>query len=207
MKYATSLCFRLACLAALALLAIPALLAGYHGDGTPLAVLGMAAATFSIDTPERDGSIVSLPVAAATTIYAGTLVAVNSSGFAVPAADTAGLRVVGRSEEDVVNAGSAGDVSVLVKRGIFRFANSATAAVDPDDVGKIALVEDNQTVAETATNAVKAGRIIAVETSGVWVDTREAANVAVADTITGAADLAALKTALATLLRNAGFII
>lgn len=129
------------------------------------------AATQSIDTPELSRNIVSLPIAASTTIYAGTLVAVDSNGRAVPASNTSGLKVLGRAEEEKTCGATAGAESVLVKRGIFRFANSASAAVDADDVGKICYVEDDATVTETASNSIPAGVVIQVETGFVWVDT------------------------------------
>ena len=133
----------------------------------------MAAATAPINTPERFGGVVSYPVAAATNIYAGTLVAVNTSGQAVPAADAANLKVVGRAEADALNgSGAAGDLSVPIKRGTFRFANSGSDAVDADDVQKVCYVADDTTVREgTGTNSIKAGLVLAVDADGVWVDT------------------------------------
>jgi hypothetical protein len=90
----------------------------------------MAAATAPINTDERPGNFLCPPVAAATTIYAGTAVALNSAGSAVPASVTAGLTVIGRAEETVDNsAGSAGDLKINVKRGIFRFKRGV---FDPD---------------------------------------------------------------------------
>lgn len=169
----------------------------------------MAAATAEINTPERPGLTTSYPVAASTTIYAGTLVALNSAGNAIPAADTAGLRVVGRAETTVANAGSAGAATVEVKEGVFLYNNSATDAVDADDRGKICFVEDDNTVSETGTtHRVVAGRVVDVTSAGVWVDTRagQAARVPSTDTVSGAADLAALKTALAALLKAHGLI-
>lgn len=170
----------------------------------------MSAATAEINTPERPGSTTRYPVAASTKIYAGTLVALNSSGFALPAADTAGLRVIGRAEASVDNtAGSAGDLNVDTKEGVFLFNNSATDAVDANDRGKIAFVEDDNTVSEAgATHRVVAGRVVDVETSGVWIDVRagQAGRVPSADTITGAADLAALKVALLALLQAHGIV-
>jgi hypothetical protein len=160
------------------------------------------AATTEINAPEHPGNIAQHPVAAATNLFAGTLVALDTSGNVVPAADTAGLRVVGRAEHNANNTdGAAGDITINVKRGVFRYANSATAAVDADDKGKIVYVEDNQTVAETSTNKIKAGRVFQVDADGVWVDTREAHDVTQVVTLAstngtaaGAADLAALKT-------------
>lgn len=134
-----------------------------------------AAATAARNTDTRPGDLLSLPLAAATKIFLGTLVARDSAGRAVPASDTAGLRVVGRAEETVDNsAGAAAALSIEIRLGCFKFTNSGTAAVDADDVGKMAVVEDDQTVAETSTNLVTAGRITAVDSDGVWVDTRHA---------------------------------
>lgn len=132
----------------------------------------MAAATKAINSPERPGKLLYLPLAAATVIYAGTLVALDSNGRAVPAADTAGLRVVGLAQETVDNsAGSAAALSINVKPGIFRMNNSATDAVDTNDVGKLCFVEDDNTVNEAgASDRVIAGRVVEVDSEGVWVE-------------------------------------
>lgn len=133
----------------------------------------LAAATAPVNTPTRTGDLVYLPVAATTKIYQGSLVARDANGRAVPASDSAGLRVIGRAEETVDNTtGAAGDLSINIRLGVFKFANSATAAVDADDVGKMAVVEADDIVAETSTNRVCAGRVMAVESDGVWIDTR-----------------------------------
>ncbi len=169
----------------------------------------MSAATTGINTPTRPGIITRYPVAASTTIYGGTLAALNSSGFLVPSADTAGLRVIGRAEETVNNSGgSDGDTSCDVQEGVFLLNNSASAAVDADDRGKICFIEDDNTVAETSTHKVKAGRVIDVVEGGVWVDTRagQPALIPAADTLTGAADLTALKAALIPILQGAGIV-
>jgi len=168
----------------------------------------MAAATAQINTPERQGKVTAYPLAAATTIFAGTLVALDSSGNAVPASDTAGLRVVGLAQETVDNsAGLAGAHSVATKVGVFQLNNSATDAVDANDKGKICFVEDDNTVSETGgTHKVKAGRVLDIAADGVWVDSNFATVVPSADTITAAADLAALKTALLAILQAQGLV-
>lgn len=159
------------------------------------------ALTAEINTPEHPGNIVQLPLAADAVLYAGAIVALNTSGYAVAASDAAGLRVIGRAEHNADNTdGSAGDITINVKRGVFRWANSTTAAVDADDKGKVVFVEDDGTVAETSTHKCKAGRVFTVDDAGVWVDTREAheATVEITDgttngTAAAAADLTALK--------------
>lgn len=131
--------------------------------------------TEAIDTPERSGDIVNLPVAAATALFAGGLGAINAAGDVVPASDTAGLKVIGRIEDDVDNsAGAAADLSVNIKRGVFRFANSPTDTLTKAAVGTAAIVEDDETVGDgtTPANDIKAGLIVAVAADGVWIDTR-----------------------------------
>lgn len=164
-------------------------------------------ATTEINTPERPGLTTRYPVAAATIIYAGILAALNSSGYLVPASDTAGLRVVGRAEQTVDNsAGAAGALSCDVKEGVFKFSNSAGDAVDANDVGKTCFVEDDHIVCEAgATHKVQAGRVVAVDSDGVWVDCRsgQAARVPSADTLTALTFSSTVTQAEAGALRNA----
>ncbi len=134
------------------------------------------AATENIDTIQRQGDVINLPVAAATHIYAGTLAARNATGDAVPASDTAGLRVIGRAETEVDNsAGLAGDARVSIARGVFRYANSDTDAVTAAHIGSDCYAEDDETVASAAgTNSLVAGKVVALEGDSdewVWVDT------------------------------------
>jgi hypothetical protein len=137
----------------------------------PSHILGALAS--ARDTQERPGDIVQLTLAANAVIYRGALVAVSATGYAVPGADTAGLTVIGRAEDTVDNTGGADGAAVVnVKRGCFKFANSATAALTIAHVGTIAYAADDETVANTSDNAIKAGLVIAIETDGVWIDTR-----------------------------------
>lgn len=137
----------------------------------------MADATEPFDAPQRAGDTVNLPVAAATALYAGVILAINAGGYVVQASDTANLRVIGRSEEDVDNTdGANGDLSVNARRGVFRYGNSATNAVTLAHVDQVCYVEDSVTVdSDGGVNSIKAGRVIAVDDDGVWVDTRDAA--------------------------------
>lgn len=134
------------------------------------------AATAPINTTEVPGKTFYLPVAAAVVIYAGTLVAVNAAGEAVMAAATAGLRVLGRAEQTIDNStGAAGALYINVKRGAFKVANSATAAVDADDIGKLCYIEDDHTVAEMAANSIPAGVVLGLDGDYVLVDVAAAA--------------------------------
>lgn len=132
--------------------------------------------TAPIDTPSRAGDIVALTVAAATSLFAGGLAARNAAGDIVAAADTANLEVLGRIEEDVDNsAGSAGDLTVNIRKDVFRYANSGDNALSKAHVGNRCYVEDDATVAsDPGDNNIVAGEVVAVDDDGVWVDTRKA---------------------------------
>ena len=103
---------------------------------------------------------------AAEKINAGTLVAQNGEGLAVPAADAAGLIVLGRAENSV----QAGEKAV-VKRGVFIYDNGTdTEMLSPADIGKDCFVVDAATVGKVGgTNKVKAGIVLDVTAEGVAV--------------------------------------
>ena len=77
----------------------------------------MSALTQERNTIELLGGIsYERVVAAGNTVYAGSLVAQNASGKAVPAADAANLVVLGRAE----NTAAAGE-TVRIRTGLFVF--------------------------------------------------------------------------------------
>lgn len=95
--------------------------------------------------------LISLPMAAATTIYAGTMAGADASGNAVGASASTAIRLAGRAESQVVNSGAAGALRINVKPGVFAFVNSA-AGVDliaAANVFSYCYAADNQTVALT----------------------------------------------------------
>jgi hypothetical protein len=107
-------------------------------------------------------------IAASTTIYKGALVAVNSSGYAIPIAHgTASLKFIGIAEETVTNSGSNGDASIRISKagsGVYADSQSATQA----DIGKeVYASTDNEVQAVTTglTNQYKVGTLIALETT------------------------------------------
>lgn len=136
----------------------------------------MAALTADRNTPEVQGRLGHYPVAAATEIFAGSMVALDG-GYAVPASADPDLVVVGRAEEAIDNStGQAGDMYVDVKEGVFRFANSAAGeALTIADIGSDCYAADDQTVAKThgevegQATRPKAGTVKNVDTNGVWV--------------------------------------
>jgi hypothetical protein len=146
------------------------------------------AASRSTDNRGDEFFPVNIPVKASTKVYVGSLCAVDSSGWGVPASDTAGLIVLGRCEGtpppglaglDADNsAGANGAVTMLVKRGLFKFANGTSGeALTAADIGKTCYVVDDQTVGKVGgTNKVVAGTVMGLESAAteVWVNVKGA---------------------------------
>lgn len=131
----------------------------------------MAALTADRITEIKEQATKSYPVAAATKIYAGSLVAVNTSGYAVPASDTAGLKVVGVAEAQADNsAGGNGAKSINVRSPII--ARFAASSITQAMVGQVMYVVDDQTFDDSpGTNAVKAGRLVEfISTTEGWIE-------------------------------------
>lgn len=126
------------------------------------------------NTLRRDGVQFSDPLAADTKIFAGALVCLDASGNAVPGATSTTLKARGVAQEQVDNTGgSAGDLSIESRRGVFQFSNSAsTDQITRADIGNDCYIVDDQTVAKTsATNTRSvAGAIRDVDSNGVWVE-------------------------------------
>ena len=126
------------------------------------------------NTVRRDGVQYSDPVAAATRIFAGSLLCLNAAGNAVPGSLSATLKARGVAQEHVDNRdGAAGDLRIESRRGVFPFANStSTDEITRADIGANAYIVDDQTVAKTsATNTRSvAGVIRDVDSDGVWVE-------------------------------------
>lgn len=125
-------------------------------------------------TQSRDGKVLSLPVAASAVIYAGAIVCLNSSGFAVPASTSTTLKRMGVATEAVSGNGTNGGVMVRVQRGgWYRFANSASGdAIVLADAGNTCYLVDDQTVAKTdgSSSRSAAGTVRDVDSGGVWVE-------------------------------------
>lgn len=110
----------------------------------------------------NQGAWLDYPPAASQTFYLGAIVALNGDGKAVPAADTAGLKVVGFSAAKATSGASvASDEVIGVRTQVDIDVDSS--GISQDDVGQMAYVLDDQTVTNYAgsTNHVAAGRISA----------------------------------------------
>lgn len=132
----------------------------------------MSALTRDRATSYREGIEVEFPVAAATKIYAGSMVCVNGAGYAAPAADTSGYRFVGVAMEQVDNSsGADGAKMVRLRRvGVFEFdAVALTQAM----VGDAMFAADDQTFGNTTgvTSHIKVGALAKyVSTTKGWID-------------------------------------
>lgn len=138
----------------------------------------MAALTTSrLATVELNAPVYSRDMAAAKKVFEGGIVCLSATGYATPGATATTLVADGIALETVDNsAGAAGDAKVRVKKGVFRFGNSAsTDAITRAEIGDDCYIVDDQTVAKTngdtgsgATRS-KAGKIMDVDAVGVWV--------------------------------------
>lgn len=113
-----------------------------------------------------------LPVAASTHIYVGALVAVNGSGYVVPASADSTLAIIGVAEEEKDNsAGSAGALTLsAIRRGSHLIANSGTTDAIVDlDVGRPCYAVDDNTVARTSNGGLRpvAGIVRRVDAGGL----------------------------------------
>jgi len=138
----------------------------------------MTALGYSIDRKQMGlGPVLSLGfaigLAANAVIYKGSLVAINQAGNLVPASADASLHVVGMSDDEKDNTGgSAGDLSIAPRRGVYYLANSSsTDAVTDADIGRPCFVVDDNTVARTSNGGARpiAGIVEGVDGFGVAV--------------------------------------
>src|SRR5271163_3592727 len=116
----------------------------------------MAALTNSRNTQELadGGRTLVYPVEANTTVYLGSIVALNANGNAIPAASVAGLKILGRTEmmsngipgQDAVNnPGTAGAISIVAGRGVFMYAVN-DGSIAAAQVGLMAFAVDDNSV-------------------------------------------------------------
>lgn len=121
-------------------------------------------------TKYHKGVLIDFPVKGGVTICAGTMVAVDHTGYALPAGNKVGYTFVGVSMEHADSATSAdGAINVLVRtEGFFEFdAVNITQA----DVGKQMYVVDDRTFTPFCTSAgVKCGRLMKfVSSTRGWI--------------------------------------
>jgi len=142
----------------------------------------MAALTDNLATESRgELKLRDIPVAASTTIYAGSMVMVDSAGYATPAAaEVTNNNVAGVAKEKYDNSsGSAGDVWATVQMGSFRLAGTSLVQ---GNVGEVVYAEDDQTVddAQSANEPIAGVLEEFISTSEGWVFIDLASNRAIA---------------------------
>ena len=134
----------------------------------------MPTLTVDRNTPLRDAVEFVFPVAAATKLFAGSLVCLNAAGFLTKGAVSTTLKTVGVCQQTADNtAGANAAISGKVRRGCYRFANSTAGdLIALVDVGTSCYVVDDQTVAKTNGGATRsiAGIVRDVDSDGVWVE-------------------------------------
>ncbi len=130
----------------------------------------MTAASADRNTRELDG-LGSWPTAftvkAAEILFAGVMLALDSTPELVEASDSAGLKVVGGNPKYLDN--TADGKTAVPQFGVFKFENDGSNPVVAGDL--IAYVKDDQTACASAgsTHKVVAGLVVAVESDGVWL--------------------------------------
>ncbi len=139
----------------------------------------MAATTAARPTKQRgEGPILRefdpIGVAAAVKCNSGAIAAIDTGGNVRPGRTSTTDRVIGVFCGEADNTGgSAGAITARVKRGIYQFANSAAGdLIATKDIGADCFCVDDQTVALTngTSTRVRAGRIVGVDSVGVWVE-------------------------------------
>jgi hypothetical protein len=140
----------------------------------------MAALSAGRNTPQMadvQRSPLAFPQKGSTTVYQGSLVALNG-GYAAPGATATGRIAVGRAKKTTVNGGADGAVPtgetqalIQVEEGVFKWANDGGDPVVAADMGATVYITDDQTVSHTSTGKSAAGKAVQLDSDGVWVKT------------------------------------
>ncbi len=138
----------------------------------------MTALTDNRNTPQSTGDNRVGKAVGGDRIFAGAIVMRNAAGLLTKGQTAVGLVAVGRAGDYVDNRlGADGDLDVPFNAGLFRYANSAAGdEITAADIGSLAYVVDDQTVAKTDGTGTRsrAGFIDNVDAQGVWVRFDEA---------------------------------
>ncbi len=126
----------------------------------------------------KESGLQSFPVAASTIIYKGAHVCLNTSGYLVAAADTAGLRYVGVAYEQGDNSASLVDGAISIRVHTEQVFQCTFTSITQAMVGRVMYVVDDATLDDTSTNKIAAGVLVEYtsSTSG-WVDIGQRSNV------------------------------
>jgi len=105
---------------------------------------------------------ISYPVKASTTIYQGSLVALNA-GYAVPASAATSLTAVGFARATVTGGASDGAVRISVQPGIANWDLKSGDAPTQANAGAVVYMEDDHTVRLTSTGSSVAGVLVGID--------------------------------------------
>jgi hypothetical protein len=122
----------------------------------------MTALAANANRIEKDGKLISFPVAASTAIYKGALVRISAAGYLAPCASESGAVFAGVAFEKVNNsAGAAGALECRVEQyGTYEFAAAGIVAADLGK--KVYAADDNLVQLATGTNLQLVGKIVKV---------------------------------------------
>jgi len=141
------------------------------------AIVSAADLTAPRDTPSRTGQKINVGVFTNTIIYAGSMVGMNASGYAIPATTAANCRVIGRAAKTVDNrvnasgAGTSGILKIDVEVGVFGW-DSADTSISDASIGSLTYVWNDHAVTNGAgVNSIIAGVIRDYDAQYIWVDT------------------------------------
>lgn len=121
----------------------------------------MTATSANRDAKKMPGELITVGVAASTTIYKGTLVGYNAEGY-LESKDASGNVFAGVAAEGAVGGDASGNVVCKVwRKGAFEMVFSSAAITY---LGDEFYVVDNQTIAASGTH--KVGRACRFDSSG-----------------------------------------
>lgn len=118
-------------------------------------------------TPYREEKRFSFPCAAAKTFFHGAIVFLDASGNAEPATAATGKKAAGRCNKYLVSTIAAAE-RIEVEAGCFRYANGSS--ITKANIGQLCYADDDQTVVLSPVGRSAVGKIVDVDTYGVWVE-------------------------------------
>ena len=124
-------------------------------------------------TRTRNGDLFGAPIAGGTSVFTGSIVALDAEGNLVPGQISTTLTRPGLCMDTANNAGAAGDmIAEYDVAACAQFKNSGGGdEITRADIGKDCFIIDDETVAKTdgASTRSRAGIVADVDDGGVWV--------------------------------------
>ena len=121
------------------------------------------------DTKRRDGRLFSLPVAGGVRIFSGSIVCLNSTGYAVPAMAEGDLKFPALALQTVDNREGA-DGEALVPTERITVGLDYAVDVTRATIGQTVYLADDHTVTAVATDMSPAGLLVDIQDGQAWVD-------------------------------------